>query len=107
MTINWDMADCLPVAPPHPNRLAALHNNTMGNGPHVWFDRNQLWGQVIVGDLMKLLNTIFVTHDYQLGYGRLLCLWHRSPQKAWQRFIQTPWVMPPTFGLVGIDGGGE
>jgi hypothetical protein len=79
----------------------------MGNGPNVRFGQNQLQGQVIVGDLMKLLNTIFVTHDYQLGYGRLLCLWRHRPQKAWRCFIPTPWAMPPMFGLVRINGGGE
>jgi hypothetical protein len=54
----WPIAS--PVAPPPPNRLAALHTNTMGDGPHVRFGRNQWRGRVIGGDLTKLLKTIFL-----------------------------------------------
>jgi hypothetical protein len=55
----WPIAS--PVAPPPPNHLAALHPNTMGDAPHVWFGRNQWRGRVIGGDLTKLLKTIFYT----------------------------------------------
>ena len=29
------------------------------------------------------------------------------PHSGLYRFIPTPWGTPPTFGFVGIDGGGE
>ncbi len=54
----WPIA--LPVATLPPNRLAALHTDTMGNGPHIRFGWNQWQGRVIGGDLTKLLKTIFL-----------------------------------------------
>jgi len=35
------------------------------------------------------------------------CTWRCHPQCDHCRFIHTPWATPPTFGFVGIDGGGE
>ena len=41
------------------------------------------------------------------GYGRNHSLWRCHPQCDRCRLIPTPWVTHPTFGFVGIDGGGE
>jgi hypothetical protein len=41
------------------------------------------------------------------GYGRFYHQWCCHPQCDHCRFITTPWVMPPTFGFIGIDRGGE
>ena len=39
------------------------------------------------------------------GYGRFYRLWCCHPRCDRCRFITTPWVTPPMFGFVGIDGG--
>ena len=41
------------------------------------------------------------------GYGRFYRLWCCHPRCDRCRFITTPWVTPPTFGFVVIDGGGR
>ena len=40
-------------------------------------------------------------------YGCFFRLWCCHPRCDRCRLITTPWVTPPTFGFVGIDGGGE
>jgi hypothetical protein len=41
------------------------------------------------------------------GYGRNHRLWRCHPRYDHCHFIPKPWVTHPTFGFVGIDGGGR
>jgi hypothetical protein len=56
----------LPVVLPPPIRMALLHPNTMGDALTLRFCRDQRWGRVIGGVLLKQIQSIFFTHNNQL-----------------------------------------
>ena len=94
------------VLPP-PMRSFPLHHHTMGDAPYVRFRRNRRGGRVIGGvppTPFRRFYALRKTSTYLAGRNRT---WRCHPQCDRCRLIVTPWATPPTFGLVGIDGGGE
>jgi hypothetical protein len=98
------------VAPPPPNRMAALNTNTMGNGPHIRFGQNQLQGQVIVGGLMKLLNTIFLHMIINWDMANCFACGAAAPKKLGGASSQHHGQCPPHLvwseSMVGVSNWG-
>jgi hypothetical protein len=102
-----DMADFIACGAAIPNPLGAASSKHHGRRRQRSISSESTVGASNLGGSADVTKKRFFTHDNQQGYGWLHRLWRCHPQSTSCRFIPTPWATPPTFGFVGINGGGE
>ncbi len=96
-----------PMVPPSPIRSVPLHHHTMGDAPYVRFRRNRRGGQITGGVPPTSFRRFYALRKTSKDLAGRNCTWRCHPQCNRCRLIVTPWATLPTFGLVGIDMGGE
>jgi hypothetical protein len=96
-----------PMVLPSPIRSVPLHHHTMGDAPYVRFRRNRRGGRVIGGVPPTPFRRFYALRKTSTDLAGRNRTWRCHPQCDRCRLIVTPWATLPTFGLVGIDGGGE
>ena len=96
-----------PMVLPPPMRSLPLNHHTMGDAPYVRFRRNRRGGRELRTVPPIPFRRFYALRQPSTDLAGRNCTWRCHPQCDRCRFIHTPWATPPTFGFVGIDGGGE
>ena len=96
-----------PMVLPPPMRSLPLHHHTIGDAPYARFCRNRRGGRELTTVPPTPFWRFYALRQPSTDLAGRNCTWRCHPQCDRCRFIHTPWATPPTFGFVGIDGGGE
>ena len=96
-----------PMVLPPPMRSLPLHHHTIGDAPYARFCRNRRGGRELTTVPPTPFWRFYALRQPSTDLAGRNRTWRCHPRCDRCRFIHTPWATPPTFGFVGIDGGGE
>ncbi len=101
----WPIALPVALAPPICFMPRDLH--TVGDAPQRWFRRNRRWGRELPTLPPTPFRRFYALRQPSADMAGRNRMWRCHPQFDHCRVIPKLWAMPPTFGFVGIDCGGE
>jgi hypothetical protein len=84
-----------------------LHHHTIGDAPYARFRRSRRGGRELPTVPPTPFRRFYALRQPSTDLAGRNRTWRCHPRCDRCRFIHTPWATPPTFGFVGIDGGGE